>query len=32
MAAIPWLLGFMVWVPVYAITHYVSFKQIFSED
>ena len=32
LAAIPWLLGFMVWIPVYALSHYVSFRQVFSDD
>lgn len=31
LAALPWLLGMLVWMPVYALTHYTSYRQVFRE-
>ncbi len=31
-AIIPWMLGLIVFLPVYAITHYTSFKAVFRAD
>lgn len=30
-AAIPWLLGMLVWMPVYAIAHFASYRQVFRD-
>ena len=32
LAAMPWLLGLLVAMPLYAITHYVSYRQVFRTD
>ena len=32
MAIMPWLLGLIVFLPVYAIAHYTSFKAVFRAD
>jgi uncharacterized membrane protein len=31
-AAMPWLLGLLVAMPMYAIAHYASYRQVFRED
>ena len=32
MAMLPWFLGMLVFVPIYAIAHYTSFKAVFRAD
>jgi len=32
LAAMPWLLGLLVAMPVYAIAHYTSYRQVFGPD
>ena len=31
-ALVPWGLGLLIFVPLYAITHYTSFKGVFRAD
>ena len=31
-AAMPWLLGMMAWIPLYALAHFTSYRQVFRED
>ncbi len=31
-AVLPWFLGMLVFVPIYAISHYTSFKAVFRDD
>ena len=30
-AAMPWLLGMLVWMPLYAIAHFASYRQVFRD-
>jgi uncharacterized membrane protein len=32
LASLPWLLGLLIFFPIYAITHYTSFKAVFKPD
>lgn len=32
LAILPWALGLLVWLPVYAISNYTSYRQVFAED
>lgn len=32
LAMLPWLLGTLIWMPVYALAHYTSYRSVFRED